>query len=133
MTSRAPCASTARKGVDVYFDNVGGEILDTVLDGARAQRAGDHLRRDLAVQRHRARSRSLQLPVAARQPREHDRLRRVRLRRSLRRGRAARWRGWLAAGKLISREEVAHGLETFPDTLLRLFSGENTGKLVLEL
>jgi NADPH-dependent curcumin reductase CurA len=40
---------------------------------------------------------------------------------------------WLTAGELISREEVAHGIETFPDTLLRLFSGENTGKLVLEL
>jgi NADPH-dependent curcumin reductase CurA len=40
---------------------------------------------------------------------------------------------WLAAGKLRSREDVAEGLETFPETLLRLFSGENTGKLVLKL
>jgi NADPH-dependent curcumin reductase len=46
---------------------------------------------------------------------------------------AAEMARWLAAGELISREEVAHGLETCPDTLLRLFSGENTGKLVLEL
>ena len=41
--------------------------------------------------------------------------------------------GWLAAGKLVSREDVAEGLENFPDTLLRLFRGENTGKLVLKL
>ena len=42
--------------------------------------------------------------------------------------------GWLAAGKLVSREDVAEsGLESFPETLLRLFRGENTGKLVLEV
>ncbi len=41
--------------------------------------------------------------------------------------------GWLAAGKLISREDIAEGLENFPDALLRLFNGENTGKLVLKL
>ena len=40
---------------------------------------------------------------------------------------------WYAAGKLVSREDVAEGLENFPATLLRLFSGENTGKLVLKL
>ena len=68
--------------------------------------------------------------AAARQPREHDRLRRVRLRRALRRGRG-RDGGWLAAGKLKSREDIVEGLETFPETLLKLFSGENNGKLVL--
>ena len=41
--------------------------------------------------------------------------------------------GWLADGKLVSREDIAEGLENFPDTLLRLFHGENTGKLVLKL
>ena len=35
--------------------------------------------------------------------------------------------GWYAEGRLSSREDVAVGLENFPDTLLRLFSGENTG------
>ena len=41
--------------------------------------------------------------------------------------------GWLAAGKLNSREDVAEGLENFPETLLRLFRGENMGKLVLKV
>ena len=41
--------------------------------------------------------------------------------------------GWFTAGKLVSREDIAEGLENFPDTLLRLFAGENTGKLVLKL
>jgi hypothetical protein len=39
---------------------------------------------------------------------------------------------WVAAGKLKAKEDVvAGGIEAFPDVLLRLFRGENTGKLVL--
>jgi NADPH-dependent curcumin reductase CurA len=41
--------------------------------------------------------------------------------------------GWLAAGELKSREDVVEGLETFPETLNKLFSGENNGKLVLKV
>jgi NADPH-dependent curcumin reductase CurA len=41
--------------------------------------------------------------------------------------------GWVAEGKLVSREDIAEGLENFPATLLRLFNGENTGKLVLKV
>jgi len=41
--------------------------------------------------------------------------------------------GWLAEGKLKSREDVVDGLDTFPESLLMLFRGENTGKLVLKL
>jgi NADPH-dependent curcumin reductase CurA len=40
---------------------------------------------------------------------------------------------WIAADKLKSREDVVEGLETFPETLLKLFSGENFGKLVLKI
>ena len=53
--ARARCASTAPEGIDVYFDNVGGEILDAALAQPRARRAHRHLRRDLAVQRDRRR------------------------------------------------------------------------------
>jgi len=49
-------------------------------------------------------------------------------------GEAAReMAGWMAKGQLKSREDVVEGLETFPDTLLKLFKGENTGKLVLKV
>jgi NADPH-dependent curcumin reductase len=41
--------------------------------------------------------------------------------------------GWLTSGELISREDIAVGLENFPDTLLRLFRGQNLGKLMLEV
>jgi NADPH-dependent curcumin reductase CurA len=41
--------------------------------------------------------------------------------------------GWMAQGKLKSREDVVAGLETFPGTLNKLFRGENFGKLVLKV
>ncbi|MNZ63218.1 putative NADP-dependent oxidoreductase YfmJ [compost metagenome] len=41
--------------------------------------------------------------------------------------------GWLADGKLKSKEDVVEGLENFPETLLKLFTGENFGKLVLKV
>jgi NADPH-dependent curcumin reductase CurA len=40
---------------------------------------------------------------------------------------------WMAAGKLQSREDIVPGLEQFPQALLKLFTGENHGKLMLEL
>jgi len=41
--------------------------------------------------------------------------------------------GWMAAGKLKSREDIVEGLGTFPETLLKLFKGENLGKLILKV
>jgi NADPH-dependent curcumin reductase CurA len=41
---------------------------------------------------------------------------------------------WLQSGELRSREDVVRGdIEDFPEVFLRLFRGENIGKLVLEL
>ena len=51
------------KGIDVYFDNVGGDDPRRRARPARAPRARRHLRRDLAVQRHRGRARPGQLPA----------------------------------------------------------------------
>ncbi len=39
--------------------------------------------------------------------------------------------GWLSGGDLKHREDIVEGFETFPETLLKLFTGENFGKLVL--
>ncbi len=39
----------------------------------------------------------------------------------------------MAEGKLKSRETIVEGFETFPQTLMKLFAGENTGKLVLKV
>ena len=40
---------------------------------------------------------------------------------------------WLDEGKIKQREDIAEGLEKAPETLLRLFDGGNTGKLLLKL
>jgi NADPH-dependent curcumin reductase CurA len=41
---------------------------------------------------------------------------------------------WMQQGKLAAHEDVVRGsVADFPDTLLRLFRGENLGKLVLQV
>ena len=46
---------------------------------------------------------------------------------------ASEMAGWMAEGQLKTREHVVEGLETFPEMLLKLFHGENMGKLVLKV
>jgi NADPH-dependent curcumin reductase CurA len=41
--------------------------------------------------------------------------------------------GWMAAGKLKSREDIVEGLSNFPEALLKLFTGQNFGKLILKV
>jgi NADPH-dependent curcumin reductase CurA len=122
----------APDGVDVYFDNVGGEILDDVLTrlarGARIIICG-------AVSQYNE--------TAVRGPANYMML--LVARASMtgmvifdyqdRYGPAlAELAGWYQAGHLVSREHVVHGgIRDFPETLLMLFDGVNTGKLVLAL
>ena len=123
----------APEGVDVYFDNVGGEILDAALTrlarGARIVICG-------AVSQYNATG-----PV--RGPSNYLAL--LVYRASMtgmvvfdyaaRFGEAtAALAGWLGEERLISREHIVEGgVSAFPDALLKLFSGENMGKLVLSL
>jgi hypothetical protein len=120
------------QGINIYFDNVGGEILDAALA---------HLARNARVVICGAIS-QYNNTTALRGPANYlsllvnhasmtgfvmsDYLDRY--------GEAVQeMAGWLASGKLVSREEIATELENFPQVLLRLFHGENTGKLVLEV
>ena len=41
--------------------------------------------------------------------------------------------GYLKDGRMKSREDVVAGLDTFPESLVKLFTGENFGKLVLQV
>ncbi len=119
-------------GIDIYFDNVGGDILDAALlhlaRHARVVICGA-ISQYNATGPIRGPSNYLSLLV------NHASMTGFVMSDYLDRYAEAvrEMAGWLAAGELISREDVAEGLESFPDTLLRLFRGENTGKLVLKL
>ena len=119
-------------GVDIYFDNVGGEILDIVLTrinlkarivicGAISQYNNTEPVKGpsnyLSLLVNRARMEGIVVFDYAPRYKEG----------------AAQMGQWMAEGKLKSREHIVDGLETFPDTLMKLFKGENFGKLVLKV
>jgi hypothetical protein len=119
-------------GVDVYFDNVGGEILDHVLAkinrkariiicGAISQynntTAVQGPKNYLSLLVNRARMEGIVVFDYA------DRYHLA----------VAEMAGYLKDGRMKSREDVVKGLDTFPETLMKLFKGENFGKLVLQV
>ncbi|MCC2615385.1 NADP-dependent oxidoreductase [Aestuariibacter halophilus] len=119
-------------GVDVYFDNVGGDILDDVLTrinfkarivicGAISQYNNTTAVKGpsnyLSLLVNRARMEGIVV---------FDNVKNY--------GKAAQQMAtWIAEGKLKAKEHVVEGLDTFPDTLMMLFRGENFGKLVLKV
>jgi NADPH-dependent curcumin reductase CurA len=123
----------APEGVDVFFDNVGGEILDDVLTrlarGARIAICGA-ISQYNASGGMRGPSNYMALLVSRASMTGFvvfdfaDRYSEA----------AAELAGWMTEGRLVSREEVIDGgVDAFPETLMRLFNGENTGKLVLRV
>jgi NADPH-dependent curcumin reductase CurA len=121
------------KGVDIYFDNVGGDILDAVLArinrkariiicGAISQYnnttavAGPKNYLSLLVNRARMEG-IVVFDYADRYPQA-----------------IAEMAGYLKDGRMKSKEDVVEGgVAAFPGALLKLFSGENFGKLVLKV
>jgi NADPH-dependent curcumin reductase len=119
-------------GIDVYFDNVGGEILDHVLAkinrrariiicGAISQynntTAVQGPKNYLSLLVNRARMEGIVVFDYA------DRYHLA----------VAEMAGYLKEGRMKSKEDVVQGLDTFPETLMKLFRGENFGKLVLQV
>lgn len=120
------------KGVNVYFDNVGGDILDAVLAnlarGARVVICGA-ISQYNSTSGVRGPANYLSLLVSSSRMEGF-----VVFNYLSRYGEAAReMAGWMLAGKLKSREDIVEGFQTFPDTLLKLFRGENTGKLMIKV
>ncbi len=120
------------KGIDIYFDNVGGDILDDALTqirrGARIVICGaiSQYNNTTAI---KGPSNYLSLLVN-----RASMTGMVVFDYADRFAEAVReMAGLMASGKLKSREDVVEGIETFPETLLKLFKGENTGKLVLKV
>ena len=120
------------EGVDVYFDNVGGDILDAVLSRlnfkARVVICG-------AISQYNNKE-------AVKGPANYLSLlvNRARMEGFVVMDYADRYveagqemAGWLTKGQLKSKEHIVEGLETFPETLMKLFNGENFGKLILKV
>ena len=122
----------APDGIDMYFDNVGGEALDAVLArinrharmvvcGAISQ-YGDMFditgpRNYMALITHSATMQGFTM---------RDYLRRVP-------EGFMQLLTWKHEGKLVYREHIVDGLEQFPDAFEMLFGGENNGKLLIRV
>jgi NADPH-dependent curcumin reductase CurA len=120
------------KGIDIYFDNVGGEILDAalaqlamrgrvVLCGAIATyndtelRAGPKNYLNLLLKRGRMEG-FIILDYLSRAPEAVMPL-----------------FTWVNEGKIAYKVDVMHGLENAPRALMRLFGGENDGKQLVKI
>ncbi len=119
-------------GVDVYFDNVGGDILDTVLTrinlkarivicGAISQYNNTTPVKGpanyLSLLVNRARMEGIVVFDYADRYAEG----------------AAQMAQWMKEGSFKTREDIVQGLEKFPEALLMLFEGKNFGKLILQV
>ena len=122
----------APDGIDVYFDNVGGELLDIVLDQIK-ERARVVICGAISQYQNmgEVRGPSLYLRLAERQSRmegfavTHFPERFAEAEADL--------ADHLSAGRLKLPEQVIEGIERFPEALLTLFSGGNTGKLLVKV
>lgn len=126
----AQVAAHAPTGIDVVWDNVGGTILNTLL-GNLAMNAR------VVICGGISRSKTGGMPVG---PENYFNLvfKRATMRGFILNDHEAlfdearrRMGQWLADGRLVAREDVQHGFDNAPRTLMRLFSGANTGKQLL--
>ncbi len=125
-------AEACPQGIDVYFENVGGEILDAVLRNLRVRAriavcgmiseynleqpaAGPRPGRMLLVSRARMQG-FLVFDYRDRYPEALEAL-----------------AGWIRAGKLKYREDIVVGLDKAPEAFLGLMQGKNFGKLLIQV
>ena len=124
-------AQACPNGIDIYFENVGGPVLDAVIpllkDGSRVPVCGYISQYNAAEP---------QLPW--------ERLSELSLAIESRFFVVGEWRQelptvyaklarWVRDGKLAYRETVTHGLERAPYAFIDLFNGKNVGKQVVRI
>lgn len=120
------------EGIDIYFDNVGGPVSDTVIGKTNSwgrivlcgqistynqteERPGMNvlplvLLRNLTISGFHVNNYQDRYPEAIRQLSE-----------------------WVREGKLKMKETVVEGLENLPEAFIGLFSGKNTGKMIVKV
>jgi len=125
-------AELCPQGIDVYFDNVGGDILDTAL--TLANQRGRIVICGLISQYNSTE------PPAGPRAFGYVLLRRLRIEGFIVLDYAARFPEafaalgrWLADGRLKYRVDVVEGLDQAPVAINRLFDGANTGKLLVKI
>lgn len=127
----AEIAATAPQGVDVLFENVGGEVMDAVMlnlalharvvlcglisEYNSPEKLGMRNLWQVIVKQATIKG----FLIAAYVPRFAEG--------------GAQIAQWIAQGRLRVDEDIQFGLENAYDAFMRLFSGANTGKLVLEV
>ena len=128
---KSAISKSCPKGVDIYFDNVGGEISDAVISNINF-----HARIPLCGQI--SLYNSTETPIG-------PRLQPMLLTRSvLMQGfivsnfqsqfpeAISQLAKWVKEGKIISEQTIVHGFDQLPNALLGLFKGTNIGKMVVE-
>jgi NADPH-dependent curcumin reductase CurA len=129
---RGQLAAAAPDGIDVYFDNVGGEHLEAAIW---------NMRRDgrIALCGAISQYNEADLPPG---PRNLFELigRRISMRgylvgdhRHRMREFVAEMSGWLRVGGVCQRETVVEGLERMPETFIAMLRGENVGKMLVRI
>jgi len=123
---------TCPKGVDVYFDNVGGDILDAVL-------AHINLRARIVLCGAISMYNATELPPG---PKNYVSLiiQRARMEGFIITDFLPRFpeafmqiNQWIGEGKIKYAVDVVQGLENAPTAINRLFTGANTGKLLVQI
>ena len=121
----------APEGIDVYFDNVGGDHLDAAFARARLNARfalcgmiGGYNSREPMSFRYVIRVIAMRITVRGFLYGDYvERLGEF----------YSEVGAWVASGKVQSHETVTDGLETAPDAFLGLFSGANTGKMLVRV
>lgn len=119
------------KGIDIFFDNVGGEILDIALArlNMRArivvcggisqynatQKVGPSNYLNLIATRSKMEG-FLVFDYSKKYPEAIQKMSQ-----------------WIKEGKLQGKEDIVDGIENAPKTFLKLFDGSNTGKLLIRV
>jgi hypothetical protein len=124
-------AAAAPRGIDVYFDNVGGDHLDAAFAAARPNARFAICGMIDNYNGGEAPSfRYMMRIIAAR----------IMLKGFIYTDFQAEFGdfyrdmgGWVTSGQVKSRETVREGLEAMPDAFLDLFRGANTGKMLVRL
>jgi len=120
------------KGIDVYFDNVGGDILDAALARLRM-----HARVVIcgAISQYNNTT-----PIKGPSNYLNLLVKRATMQGMVVMDYAANYKEaaqkmgkWMMEGKLKSKEDIYNGIENFHETFSRLFSGEKKGKLILKV